>query len=218
MSRPPAPPRVPLPWIEQVRTASWALLLGICLVQICVSASQEPIAPNALGWRSTEGTVVETRFKVDGNGYVPEVEYRYLARGRTYTSTRIREKSVRFESQQEAEEWLEDYPVGQAVTVYHRNMFEGDSVLDRGHARLWTVFVLSIAGAIVGFLGLRHQLWRNAIAYRGGEPPRVFVRTPRPIRSAEPGEVRPARGFRRLLGRIARQRTPSYREFPKKIK
>ena len=165
MSKPSRPPRFSLPWIEQIRTTLWALLLGTGMILSVVSVSQEPFAPNALGWDSSQGRVIESGFKVAGAGFVPEVRYRYVARGHRYSSSKIRENSIRFESQKEVEEWLADYPVGKSVTVYFRPMAEGYPVLDRGHAELCTAFVLSIAGAIVGFLGVRTNT-------RGGLPPR----------------------------------------------
>ena len=90
----------------------------------------------AYSYASADGTVVSTKIESSsdsegGTTYTPQVHYTYSVNGRQFQADRISYLFVS-SSHQAAQNVVDRFPAGQALTVYYNPASPGDSVLVRG--------------------------------------------------------------------------------------
>jgi len=212
--------RTPLPFLDRCRTLFWALVLVAGVAGTLWLAKDPPISPTGLGWETVQGTILEcyvTPTTIEGREvYWPLIRYEYVIDGRRRTSRCYGPRPPVFATEKAGVEWVAEHAPGSAVTVYYPENFEIDAVLDRDYTRKYAAFFACLGVAVLAGWRLRRQFHRNAIAYRHGAPPKeVGERTPRPIRSAAEGEVRPGHGYQGALGRMVGP-TAAYRHFDRR--
>ena len=149
----------------------WLLTILIALLGIMTmlgAAFKHFEGKASLSWPSVEGTVHETRLGAKEQrgdvDYHPRIQYSYEVDGRGYKSDRIDFDYPFFETEQEAQAFLEMYPVGAPLTVYYDPDDPGAALLDPGVPNVIGVIVLGLIFLIGAFVYFR---WRTRVMQRG---------------------------------------------------
>ncbi len=101
-------------------------------------------------WTAVSGVIVSSGLEHDvdaemGESWEPKVTYEYPAGGRQQVGTTLKFGDNSYDDQQEAQEILDRYPVGQGVQVYYDPDAPGRSVLEPGaSARSYFVLVTGL--------------------------------------------------------------------------
>lgn len=107
-------------------------------------------------WPQAGGTIIQSTLSrtasKGGARYRPVVEYRYQAGGTVQTGSRIFFGETNFSIESEARAYLERYPAGKEVKVYHHPSDYAQSVLEPGAAQ--EITSLWVIGGICLTLGL----------------------------------------------------------------
>lgn len=142
----------------------------------------------ARSWPAAEGMIEATNVRVNillaGRGsvtdssrearrtYYPEITYRWMVDGQTYTGTRfaLGEAHPDFPDRQDAQEAARRFPSGQAIDVYFDPEDPGSAVIDRSlKLGAFVPLPLGLFFAAFGVFGLRMVPAMEAAMARGAE-------------------------------------------------
>jgi len=120
---------------EGVMIATIALGVGILLTSISLYFLK--MAGNSLHWENTKGEITRSEIKItrgkNGKTYQPVINYKYQVYGTEFISKRVYYGSnVSTSSQTRAQKLIDNYPVGQKVTVYYDPMKNTRAVIEPG--------------------------------------------------------------------------------------
>ena len=146
------------------------ILLPLGLLILAISLYFGGPQRASLGWISVEGSVINTYIEEYRDAdqevtYTPRIIYEYTVDGQTYTSQQIAfgiEQS--YGSQNRADDVLEDFPVGNPVTVYYDPEDPGNAVLDRSAGR--NIFFIILGGGLTAW-GTISLI--SVLRYKGGQ-------------------------------------------------
>ena len=107
-------------------------------------------------WASVQGQVVDSRLR----GNAPSVTYRYAVEGTIYRVNQIwLNDAPAFAGEAEAQNFLNDYPVGKEVTVHHDPNDPDRAALILDQPVSYNGLAVGASGLLL--LGLAFVLWRR---------------------------------------------------------
>ena len=140
--------------LAMVCAGLFALAFGVVgTVLIVLYVRNKKKAKASETWPSTEGKIVSHHVRVDYSqddesnrvDYVPEVHFEYQVEGQSFAGKRISFGSEQsFNKRQKAEMFLEQYPVGQVVTVFFNPEKPQESVLQQTMRKMTVQLVVGI--------------------------------------------------------------------------
>lgn len=118
----------------------------------------------SLSWPGADGEITKSKITMkDSNSgmnqanktFKAEITYKYKAGKRSYRNSRICVGGqLQLSLRGKAEDYCEQYPVGQAVTVYYNPDNPSDSCLERREETSTLLLFIGVGFAIVGILFL----------------------------------------------------------------
>ncbi|MDP2654630.1 MAG: DUF3592 domain-containing protein [Candidatus Omnitrophota bacterium] len=139
----------------------WAFLLigGFCL-WMGWSGIRE--SRSSASWSPAEGRVVSSKVSAqtihrrgaDGIEFKAEVIYEYVADGVRHTSSRVRWGGENFLSREDAEAFLQGYPMGKTVTVHYNPRKPDQAILENGSEDTGVLYLVTGFGVVLVVLGL----------------------------------------------------------------
>jgi hypothetical protein len=145
----------------------YIILLAIGVVLLVVFGRNVIRGRESQNWPTVPGTVLytgmETYQSTDDDGsttttYGATIQYNYAVAGQSYEGNRRTFSEVRTSSRRRAEQILQKYPQGSAISVHYDPDNPAESVLETGvswgaYALLAFAAIMTIAG-VAGMLGL----------------------------------------------------------------
>lgn len=132
--------------------------VGIWLILRYIQTKKK--AKQSETWPSVEGKILSHDIRINSGdeytstAYLPQVTYTYHVQGQEFTGSKISYGSApAFKSIYKAEKFLEQYPVGSRVTVYHDPEKPQDSVLEQAMRKMTAILVVGIFMIVITLCG-----------------------------------------------------------------
>lgn len=142
----------------QMVLITFVLLMWVLVGSIGMfSTARETLAiQGSESWPSVQGQVidsmVQTRSSRKGTTYAPQITYTYAVNGTPYSGTRQQARNPVMSSQQEAQSYLQAYPVNAKIQVFYQPADPQNSVLKPG--LVTTDYLIMLLPGLFVLLGL----------------------------------------------------------------